>query len=93
MRAGIVFPLLFVPLGASFILPVCFWACLKGPFSNICFLCLPIKKKKLVFYVIILLLLMSIILTYNCITWKNKLNIVLLPLSFVRDCYQVKFFR
>ena len=49
MRAGIVFPLLFVPLGASCILPVCFWACLKGPFSNICFLCLPIKKKKTCF--------------------------------------------
>ena len=47
MRAGIVFLFLFVPLGASCILPVCFWACFKGLLSNICLLCvLPIIIKK-----------------------------------------------
>ena len=47
MRAGIVFLLLFVPLGVSCILPVCFWACFMGLFANVCSVCLAINKKNM----------------------------------------------
>ena len=46
MRAGIVFLLLFVPSGASCILPVCFWACFWGSLLIYVSLCVCQSKKK-----------------------------------------------
>ena len=45
MRAGIVFLLLFVPSGASCILPVCFWACFWGSLLIYASLCVCQSKK------------------------------------------------